>query len=528
MFMKIKQSKSLERSLSIGIPILAFLLGLWYFCFRILGVGLEFIPGDLGDSRFINYLLEHGYQWSTGSSPSFWNVGFMYPFENVLAFSDNMIGTMPFYGMWRLLGFTEETAYQLWWVIMCSLNYWSAYFVLKRWFHRWDLATIGALIFAFSIFNLGQLNYMQMMVRFMVPVVIYSGARMVEAPSWKYVAVFTFGIVYQFYGVIYTGFFLLYFSLFFIGMYAIVRKNPWFFLTLFRGRQLFPTLLTTFLAIACLSWLMIPYYQISSVSGLRMFDEVNDNIPVLQSYLYAPKSAFLWNSLGFNTSPNVPTPWLHYTFPGIIPLFALISIPFFWVYWKIRNVKVDRLVLAFSIVAFLIFLLLIRTSDGYTLYALIFKLPGMNSMRVLNRFMHVELFFLIFIVIALLRNVHKMWSIILFLLVILDNSFSAEKVIRSQKSNIAERRLETIALVRKNLTVTHEAYALVGGEKDVYIYQLDAMIASNSLNVPTINGYSSSNPPLFKAVFIHPTRESVSKWLKVNDLDCAKVLIVER
>lgn len=103
-------------------PLIAFVFGIWYFCIRILGYQFEYMPGDLGDSRFINYLLEHGYQWLKGDVDSFWDAGFMYPFKNTIALSDNMLGTLPIYSIWRVLGFSQETTYQLWWISICSLN----------------------------------------------------------------------------------------------------------------------------------------------------------------------------------------------------------------------------------------------------------------------------------------------------------------------------------------------------------------------------------------------------------------------
>ena len=47
------------------------------------------IPGDLGDARFNSVILEHLYQWVTGTAPKLWSPRFFYPFENTLAFSDN-------------------------------------------------------------------------------------------------------------------------------------------------------------------------------------------------------------------------------------------------------------------------------------------------------------------------------------------------------------------------------------------------------------------------------------------------------
>ncbi|NVK63692.1 MAG: hypothetical protein HWE22_03855 [Flavobacteriales bacterium] len=520
--------RAYEPLLSKTLPILIFLLGLWYFCFRILGFGLEFVPGDLGDSRFINFLLEHGYQWGVGNKASFWNAGFMYPYQDSIAFSDNMLGTMPFYGFWRLFGINQETSYQLWWITICSLNYWSAYFVIKRWFKRWDLAIIAAWIFAFTIFNLGQLSYMQMMIRFMVPIVIYSGVRLVETSSWKYFAIFLLGIVYQFYGVIYTGFFLMYFSAFFIVVYAIIQKKYWFFVPLFKRKQLLQSSTIIVVAVLSLGWLMLPYYEMSQVLEPRSFDEVKWSVPVLLSYFYPHESSDFWHILNVNCRPDVPLSWIHFTFPGMIPLVGLFSIPFLWIYWKIRRVQISKLIWTVSIATFIIFVFFVRTYDGQSFYAFMFELPGVDSMRVINRYMHVELFLIIIFIISLLTRMPKKWSVILFLLVLLDNSFTEENLIRVSKKQIVERRETTINELKKEVKPSHEAYAILNSDEDFFLTQIDGMTATNYIGLPTVNGYSSSCLPAFAPFYYKADNESLQFWLKSNDIDSAKVLIIER
>jgi len=54
---------------------------------------LRAIPGDLFDARFNSVILEHLYQWVRGEVPKLWSPAFFYPFENVLAFSDNHFGS---------------------------------------------------------------------------------------------------------------------------------------------------------------------------------------------------------------------------------------------------------------------------------------------------------------------------------------------------------------------------------------------------------------------------------------------------
>ena len=180
-----------------------------------------------------------------------------------------MLGTMPIYAMFRYFGANQETAYQLWWLTIISLNFWVCYLVIKRWFSRTDIAILVAWIFAFSIFNMGQLNYMQMIIRFMVPVVIYAAAKWVETGKLKYFAYYSFGIVIQYYTVIYTGFFLMYFSFGFIFLYVLITKNYTWFKPLFSKKNLIYTTLIVTVCILLMLRLMLPYYLISKELGLR-------------------------------------------------------------------------------------------------------------------------------------------------------------------------------------------------------------------------------------------------------------------
>ena len=57
------------------------------------------IPGDLGDARFNNYILEHFHRFLTGQEPSLWDLPSMYPYRNVLALPitiSEQVGSIPF------------------------------------------------------------------------------------------------------------------------------------------------------------------------------------------------------------------------------------------------------------------------------------------------------------------------------------------------------------------------------------------------------------------------------------------------
>lgn len=510
-----------------ALPYLIFVIGIWFFNIRLLGNGFEYIPGDLGDSRFINYLLEHGHQWIFGEEPSFWNARFMYPYENTIAISDNMIGTLPIYSFWRVIGLDQETAYQLWWISISALNYWITFLILLRWVKRPDLAILGAFLFAFSIYNVDQLNYMQMNVRFMVPVVIYAATKMVDTGSYKYLTWFIAGIVIQFYSVIYTGFFLAYFSIGYIIVYAFFTKQSGFIKRLLLRKNLKYTLPIFLAGIALVITLMLPYWNTSKELGLRLFDEVKWNIPMFSAYLFPPDSS-IWSFLHETMKPNTEAWWLQSVFIGLIPLLFLFTIPILWIYWRVKKIQPDKLTLSLSVVIIIIALLFIRLGNGWTLYATIFKLPGMNSMRVLNRFMHVEFFFIVLFIILLLKKASHLAIFGFLALIFVDNYFDPSIVTKTTKQECQLHRKTLTDVVMKDYNSgKHKAFAIVRPNAPHYLGHLDAMMASLYTNIPTVNAYSSGCPDDFGEFFNHSNMSGLEEWLKNRNVSKEDILIIE-
>ncbi|MBP7509492.1 MAG: hypothetical protein KA807_16895 [Prolixibacteraceae bacterium] len=516
-----------NKVLKVAIPIIAFLFGIWYFCIRLLGYNLEYIPGDLGDSRFINYLLEHGFKWISGDIKSFWDAGFMYPFKNTIALSDSMLGTLPFYSVWRLIGFSAETSYQLWWIIICTLNFWISYIVFNKWFKRYDIATILSWIFAFTIFNIGQLNYMQMIVRFMVPVVFYAAYRMMEKPSGKYLFIYASGIVYQFYCAMYTGFYLLYFSLLFIGLYLIITKKWNLIFDYFKKDRIFKTLLLLVLPFAALLWLFIPYLKMAGIVGMLYYVDVRHFLPFVNSYFFPHESSVTWNFLFENMKPDVELWWLQYLFPGMIPLSVLILSPFYLVYNRIKKRKTEAIIKTLIISSLIIVLLHLRTEKNLTLYALFFYLPGISSMKVLIRFMNVELFILLLIAGYTMLKFRKGYLLVILFLVFTDNLFSPGRVPRSLKSELAGRKEVMITEIKKHDYKYYEAIAYINTSQPEYVENIDMMLAAQSLGIKTINGYSSYCPVEMKGFLKNKEEEGLYSWLEKNGIEKSKVLLIK-
>ena len=64
--------------------------GLIFQVMPYIGWGLEYLPGDLGDTRFNLFVLEHGKQFLLGEVQQYWSAGFMHPEPEVITLSDNL------------------------------------------------------------------------------------------------------------------------------------------------------------------------------------------------------------------------------------------------------------------------------------------------------------------------------------------------------------------------------------------------------------------------------------------------------
>ncbi len=514
-------------------PFIFFLFGTCYFNLRILGPGLKYIPGDLGDSRFINYLLEHGYQFLSGHLHSFWNGNFMYPYKPVIALSDNMLGTLPVYAALRGLGWNSQTSFQLWWVIISALNYWSCFVVLKKWMGNYILAVCGAFIFAYGLFNLSQLNYMQMVSRFMVPPVLFAAYKLVTEPKLKYLAIYCFGLLFQFYCVMYLGFLLLYFSLLFILLLAVFNRSV-SFLFFYLNRKNVAFSLAMAVACALLLYVLVwPYFITSKETGFRLYKEVVPNLPAFYSYFFSNEASVPWHFLSLKGKLIFKEWWLQDIFPGML-VYAGFALSFLaTIKGFVQKRKMPVLFSALFVCSLALFFLFTRTENNLTFYGLLIKLPGMNSLRVLTRFMHVQLFFLIVLGISAVveleynKKIKTMLLICLPFLVILDNLFDQTKIPRTEKSALIAR-VESLKtkILREDFQKYKAVVYLPMGKDPVFVSQLDMMIAAQGLGIQTVNGYSSSCPPAFGDFFLMENQKGLDKWLLKENVTPGDVLIL--
>ncbi len=149
--------------------------------------GFRRIQADLGDSRLINYLLEHGYLWAQRDPEhlEFWSPPFFYPLKNVAAYSDVLLSVGPVYWLWRALGTSPDMAFGLWIVSMSALNYAAGLLLFSKGFGFGAPAAVaGASLVAFGAPRMNQLQHQQLLPFFFPLLALYALRGWPEICRW--------------------------------------------------------------------------------------------------------------------------------------------------------------------------------------------------------------------------------------------------------------------------------------------------------------------------------------------------------
>lgn len=514
------------------------LVGLLLFTFPIVGYDFKFLPGDLGDGRFNIYILEHGYKFLSGEVQSYWSAPFMYPEENVITISDNLLGVVPFYSFFRMFGAERELAFQLYFILTVVLSFIFAYGFFKFLIKNKYAAVLGAFVFAFSLSHGPDMEHAQMWSRFVVPLVFWASLLFLQTGLVKHFLTATLLLVYTFYCGIYLGMLVL-LPIAFILIWALIVH----FRTLFSSWKLnngfVGILLSSILSLTLLYILMEPYIERSSTSVPRVYGDVLNSIPVLKSYFYTGKGTLFYHFLS-DIGNQLPFFWNHQISPGLVAIISLVISIAVFITFLLKNLKSrfksirkrELKWIVFGLAVFLTFLFFIRIQD-LSLYSILFKIPGFSAMRSLTRIINVEILFFAAAVCFVAyfsftkwRKQSKLIFLLFTLLVIADNYQSPEGLTRSEKSVHLERRNDLIEKMDHLKEGTLVSYEPENPDIDRgFLYQLDAMTASQELNLKCVNGYSATAPYVFDKFWSLPNEENRLEWFKEKGCNYEVVVI---
>lgn len=518
------------QKLVVNIPmVLGLVLGLLFFTFQIVGYKFDYFPGDLVDGRLNLYFLEHVNSFFTGKISSLWDAPFMYPEKNVLAISDNLLGSAPVYMFFRLFGLDIYNSYILWFMSVTILNYLAAFYFLNYLLKDNFSAALGAFTFAFCIALQSQLTHAQTFPRFAIPMAFLMGVKFDETLNPKFFFLTLLMVVYQIYCGIYLGFML------------AVSVGVFLFLILLRShnRQVWHTkwllLNSVFLlaSFALLLPLMLPYMERKRSSSTTHYYEILETVPTPISHIYSHKGSLIWGSLS-EIGKNYNAWYDHQIFAGgiaticLLVAFIMLGAEFLKVRLNLKSMSIPMLLIC---VAFITFILYLRFSNE-SAYYIVYQLPGFSAMRSMTRIINIELLFFSIAVATVFSKLFQgsvktksAWFTFAMLLVVVDNYAINDKLYRTPVETAKERTREIepfFACIPRGSAVSYEPkeYSSV---KEVHV---DAMLVTQKFQLKTVNGYTAISPDGYGMFWNQPNALARNYWLfgKSIDLDTLYVI----
>ncbi len=496
------------------------------------------IQTNPGDTRFIGYCFEHTFQWISGapSHAQFWSPPFFYAAKNTMAYSDLMIGTAPFYWVWRVVGCLPDTALQLWMLTMASCNFWCSYLLFRRGFRLSSLAgSVGAFMFSFGAPRVNQLNHLQLQPHFYSLLVVLALLILFRRDGQKIpmnhqrLAIGTFFacVVLEVYSSFYLAWFLVT-ALAVMGVVALVIP---------RMRSRMHVLKNHIgLLIICVGFsgaALVPvinhYLSASADVGPRWWDEVWRMLPTLSSWFYLGPQSWLYG-------------WMTPMFRLATEYEERLGVGFVSVLVAVVGLIHGRKRLAVWLacaVALILVGLTIYVPPDFSLWRWIFQwIPGANGLRAIARVGLVLLFLWSLGAALFFESIRYRWHGVLrwglVLLVVLEQgvtTFSYDKYeLRRDAAALAAQIPSTCQYFVYTPHMTPQAILDVRARYHIEALvkvHLDAMAAQLLTGKPTINGYSGHNPPewgLDKPYITNPEDEQplsqrVTYWIRKNQLN---------
>lgn len=508
-------------------------LGLCFFTFNVIGFDFKYFPGDLGDARLNIYFLEHVFQYFTGKITAFWDVAFMYPEKNVLAYSDNLLGSAPIYALFRLLGFDVYRSFQLWYIAVTLLNFLSAYYFLKYVFKNNYAAILGAFVFAFSLALQSQIGHAQTFPRFPIPLAFLMAYKFKENLNPKFFFLAILLVVYQIYCGIYLGFMLaipIGVYLLFVLLDRRVYQKPFSSVLKWAFKLILGFAINLILVVP----LMLPYLERKHNPSLEHFEEIAITIPKISSYLFSINGSILWDVLS-DANLSDPVSWEHQLFTGGLVSIGLVF-GFAWILaflFKIKNKSTNEKNLFFLLLTSILTLILFLKIDSFTAYKAIYYLPGFNSMRCITRIINVELIFFSIGTALLFTKVfnwlpkHRLLIFVSsFTLLIIDNYTYENLALKSavKEANSRTETLEsTFAKIPKGAIISYEPDTMKTAALN---YQLDAMILSQKYGQKTLNGYTATSSSAYAGFWFNLDEKTRVHWLSSNNFLDSSIFVI--
>jgi hypothetical protein len=500
----------------------------------------ELMPGNIGDERFVIYILNHWYNVFSGSE-QFFRLNFFYPDKLVLGYSDSFFLFGIIYSIFRLIGCDYFLSLQLLYVFLISVGYISSYFMFRNVFKvNLFFSLVGSVLFVSLNSIQNQFGHAQLLGFYFYPVLVLllylyfqSAHKKSKISSWLYLSSFSIFLGLFFFTSYYPAWFFVITCFLYLCVYLLLQWKSkfikeciteWYFFIKSNVFQLIVCILILFVSLIPFFVTYIPV----AFSGYKfMFSEVLYYSPKISDLINVGGSNYLWspvlNFFKYNYG-NVEV-------QGGFTIFIIIVFGFFLISQRKQNVIMYSL----GLTSVLIILLTLR-ENKYSLWAIIYTLiPGARAIRALGRYMIVaQIIVTIFVIYNcnylydnLTSKIRERRNIILLILLILTGLIPLVCLgEQANRGNFHLNRIEQIGFLNKfQSSNSCKVFFVKKVKGDNHIpswkYQIDALMISMKFGIPTINGYSGIIPKDWK---LNDNSSPlyyyyVYKWILLNNID---------
>ncbi|MFN2121281.1 MAG: hypothetical protein ACK2T0_12915 [Anaerolineales bacterium] len=501
------------------------------------------LPGDRGDTRLVIFTLEHWVSVLKGREP-FYVLGMFYPDQHALGYADGLFLFAIPYALFRFLGWDYFTSYQLLFVAMTALGYFAWLLLLRRALRlQLGFAILGATLLtclnALQVqAQIGKLSAFYAYPVLLGLLVVWHRSR--DKRSWKaWTSILLFAILLGL--LFFTSYYPAWFFAFTALLYAVVAATAssarrgvqatWKSILRFLASNRWQLLAGAGALLLSLIPFAITYAPLVAANATRSFNLVLEFSPHPLDIFNVSVRNYIWSPIlqaaGFkfgNVEVQMGSPAIVLILALGVYLSQLLSL----VRHGFPSMSGRRgFMFLLSTTALAIFVLIVQIRGTSLWYIIYETIPGASALRALGRYL---------IVVDMIIICMSVWGLnelylqrgggrgrsqyILAALVVLSAALVAEE------ANGTPYRLdkhEQLALLDKYQQPESwcRTFFVSNADSDnlpAGYYELDAMMISMKLGLPTINGYSGFTPSAaFSLVPQGPEYEyRILQWLHGN------------
>jgi len=360
------------------------------------------IVGDMADGRLILSIHEHWYRFLMGKE-GFFQLGFYYPAENILGYSDTFLLGGIVHSIFRFAGFDLFLSFQFTQILTCIAGFYGLLYWLNQYRKIWfPFALFASFLFiiASPVFMGSRISHIQNQAVWLIPWIFvfleqaWQDLHSVQRkPVWSFLGLsFFYGALV--YSTFYTAWFFLLFAIIWVIAYIFISgfrpiidfavniKKSW--------RYLLPGI---FILGAWGSLFLFTYLPVRGEQVGRSFATVLWKMPDISSLVNRSETNLLWGQMA-TILDKILTPVPFHGEIGI-SIFLLIGIGYL-TYELFRDHLfggLDRGVEKATALAILVSFILMLKVGSFSLWIIPYKiLPGSEAVRVVQRY---EIFLLV-------------------------------------------------------------------------------------------------------------------------------------